>query len=163
MQEFLKQDSKSVLLLRAAFLKLASIMNFPLVRIIEADSKDFASVSGYYSGELVKFVRNVLQIVPVSVFNILDNIIKIFSKGFKEMPIKILKADLKDYSQLDERYLLSQSTHQISLYTKAILMMEKTFMGVIEVDPKNILEDGIRKELLNLLANTFHKFFDFSS
>ena len=163
MQEFLKHDSKLVLLLRAAFLKLASIMNFPLVRIIEADSNDFASVSGYYSGELVRFVRNVLQIVPVSVFNILDNIIKIFSKGFKEMPLKILKADLKDYSQLDDRYELSKSTHQISLYTKAILMMEKTFMGVIQVDPKNILEDGIRKELLHLLANTFHKSFDFSN
>ena len=40
-------------------------------------------------------------------------------------------------------------------------MMEKTLMGVIEVDPKNILEDGIRKELLNLLALTYHKLIDF--
>jgi hypothetical protein len=41
--------------------------------------------------------------------------------------------------------------------------MEKTLMGVIEVDPKNILEDGIRKELLNLLAINFNKIIDFSS
>ena len=39
--------------------------------------------------------------------------------------------------------------------------MEKTLMGVIEVDPKNILEDGIRKELINLLSFTFHKLIDF--
>ena len=40
-------------------------------------------------------------------------------------------------------------------------MMEKTLMGVIEVDPKTILEEGIRKELLKLLANTFEKMIDF--
>jgi hypothetical protein len=36
-------------------------------------------------------------------------------------------------------------------------------MGVIEVDPKNILEDGIRKELLKLLSEIFHKNLDFSA
>ena len=161
LQDFLKQDFKSVLLLRATFIKLASILNFPLVRIIEADSLDFTSVSNYYSGELVKFVRNVLQIVPLSVFHIHDRIIGIFNKGFKELPIKLPKSDLKDYAQFEERYQLSKCTHQISLFTKGILMMEKTLMGVIEVDPKNILEDGIRKELLNLLASTFQKLIDF--
>ena len=105
LQDFLKQDFKSVLLLRATFIKLASILNFPLVRIIEADSLDFTSVSNYYSGELVKFVRNVLQIVPLSVFNIHDKIIGIFNKGFKELPIKLPKSDLKDYAQFEERYI----------------------------------------------------------
>jgi WASH complex subunit strumpellin len=163
MQDFLKQDSTSVLLLRATFLKLASILNFPLVRLFEAESPDIESVTNYYSGELVKFVRNVLQIVPKSVFNLHDTVINIFTKGFQELPIKILKADLKDYAQFDDRYLLAKLTHQISLFTKGILMMEKTLMGVIEVDPKNILEDGIRKELLNLLASNFDKIINFTA
>jgi WASH complex subunit strumpellin len=163
MQDFLKADSKAVLLLRATFLKLASILNFPLVRLFEAESPDISSVTNYYSGELVKFVRNVLQIVPISVFNLHDTIITIFNKGFQELPIKLLKTDLKDYAQFDERYQLAKATHQISLFTKGILMMEKTLMGVIEVDPKNILEDGIRKELLNLLAANFNKTIDFTA
>jgi WASH complex subunit strumpellin len=163
MQEMLKKDSKVILLLRATFLKLASILNFPLVRLFEAESPDISSVTKYYSGELVKFVRNVLQIVPTSVFSLHESINRIFAKGFTDVPIKLAKAELKDYALFDERYALAKSTHQISLFTKGILMMEKTLMGVIEVDPKNILEDGIRKELLNLLAETFHKSLEFSS
>jgi len=163
MQEMLKKDSKVILLLRATFLKLASILNFPLVRLFEAESPDINSVTKYYSGELVKFVRNVLQIVPTSVFSLHDAIIGIFAKGFTDVPIKLAKSELKDYALFDERYALAKSTHQISLFTKGILMMEKTLMGVVEVDPKNILEDGIRKELLKLLAETFHKSLDFST
>ena len=163
MQELLKKDSKTILLLRATFLKLASILNFPLVRLFEAESPDISSVTKYYSGELVKFVRNVLQIVPTSVFSLHDTIIGIFAKGFNDVPIKLAKADLKEYALFDDRYALAKATHQISLFTKGILMMEKTLMGVIEVDPKNILEDGIRKELLKLLSENFHKILDFSS
>jgi WASH complex subunit strumpellin len=163
MQEFLKQDSKYILLLRATFLKLASILNFPLVRLFEAESPDITSVTNYYSGELVKFVGNVLQIVPLSVFNHLESITNVFTKGFNELPIKLLKADLKDYTQYDDRYVLAKATSQISLFTKGILMMEKTLMGVIEVDPKVILEDGIRKELLGLLAINFHRLVDFTA
>jgi len=163
MQDMLKKDSKTILLLRATFLKLASILNFPLVRLFEAESPDINSVTKYYSGELVKFVRNVLQIVPISVFSLHDNIIGIFAKGFSDVPIKLAKAELKDYALFEERYALAKATHQISLFTKGILMMEKTLMGVIEVDPKNILEDGIRKELLKLLAETFHKSLEFSA
>ena len=42
-------------------------------------------------------------------------------------------------------------------------MMEKTLMGVIEVDPKVILEKGIRRELLELLAKIFHNYIDFKA
>ena len=47
----------SVLKLRATFLKLASILQLPLVRIGQCQSPDLVSVSEYYSGELVAFVR----------------------------------------------------------------------------------------------------------
>lgn len=162
-QDFVKEDSRSVILIRTTFLKLASILNFPLVRLFEANSPDIGSVTDYYSGELVKYVRNILQIVPISVFNLHENVINLFSKSFCEMPIKILKTDLKDYAQLEDRAILAKSLSQISLFTKGILMMEKTLMGVITVDPKNILEDGIRQELLNLLSLNFNKIIDFTA
>jgi len=60
MQEEVKKEPKIVLSLKTVFLKLASIMNQSLVRIIEAGSDDLRSVANYYSGELVKFVKRVL-------------------------------------------------------------------------------------------------------
>jgi WASH complex subunit strumpellin len=36
----------------------------------------------------------------------------------------------------------------VSVFTEGVLAMEKTLMGIIEVDPKKLLQDGIRKELV---------------
>ena len=153
MQRILQSNSKNVLLLRAAFLKIASILNFPLVHLYEIDSEDIDSVTKYYSGELVSFVREILQIIPISVF----------SSGFQEIPIKLPKKDVKLYAQNEKRFKLAKDAHLISVFTKGIFMMEKTLVGVIEVDPKIILEKGIRTELLKLLASTFHNYIDFKA
>ena len=162
MQKLLRKDSKNVLLLRATFLKLASILNFPLIRLFEIDSDDIESVTNYYSGELVKFVKNILQVIPRRVFELMQEVYNTFESGFKEMSLKILKKNFKDYAQPEARYKLAKAVHGISMITKGIFMMEKTLMGVIEVDPKEILEEGIRKELLKLLAKTFQKHIDFA-
>ena len=163
MQKILQSNSKNVLLLRATFLKLASILNFPLVRLFEIESEDIESVTNYYSGELVVFVRDILQIIPISVFSLLDDVSNIFSSGFQEIPIKLQKNEIKNYAQNELRYKLARDAHLISVFTKGIFMMEKTLMGVIEVDPKIILEKGIRRELLSLLAKVFHNFIDFKA
>jgi WASH complex subunit strumpellin len=163
MQTLLKANSKNVLLLRATFLKLASILNFPLVRLFEIDSEDIESVTNYYSGELVVFVRDILQIIPKSVFALLDDVSRIFTQGFREIPLKLMRNDLKNYAQNELRFRLAQDAHKISVFTKGIFMMEKTLMGVIEVDPKIILEKGIRRELLELLAKIFHNYIDFKA
>ena len=47
-------------------------------------------------------------------------------------------------------------THSISVFTEGILAMKSTLYGVIKVDPKKLLEDGIRKELVRLLTYTLH-------
>ena len=71
-QKLIKKDPKVVLFLRTVFMKLASIMNQPLLRIIEAGSDDLKSVANYYSGELVKFVKRVLQVIPKKIFVLLE-------------------------------------------------------------------------------------------
>ena len=40
----------------------------------------------------------------------------------------------------------------MAVFTQGILAMERTFMGVIELDPKKLLEDGIRKQLVQQIA-----------
>ena len=47
------------------------------------------------------------------------------------------------------RYTVAKLTHAISVFTDGMLMMKSTLVGVIKIDPKKLLEDGIRKELVN--------------
>ena len=44
-------------------------MNIPLKRIIEYNSDDMRAVAKYYSGELVKFVKRTLSIIPTNIFD----------------------------------------------------------------------------------------------
>jgi len=55
-------------MLKSLFQKLSTIMEKPLMRILQASSPDLDSVSKFYSGQLFKFVKSVLYIVPVNIF-----------------------------------------------------------------------------------------------
>lgn len=52
-------------------------------------------------------------------------------------------------------------THEVSVFTEGMLVLDKTLMGVIEIEPKEILIDGIRKELGKTLAHILHEGFIF--
>eukprot|EP00455_Lapot_gusevi_P055397 TRINITY_DN9002_c0_g1_i3.p1 TRINITY_DN9002_c0_g1~~TRINITY_DN9002_c0_g1_i3.p1 ORF type:complete len:733 (-),score=209.92 TRINITY_DN9002_c0_g1_i3:77-2275(-) len=159
----IKQDPSCVLFLRATFLKLVSILDLPLVRVNQCGSKDVISVAEYYSSALVSYVRQVLEVIPQSMFRTLSEIINIQTYQLKPMPMKSERQYLKDFAQLDLRYNLARATHQVSVFTEGILAMEKTLYGVIEVDPKQMLEDGIRKELVRLIASALHETLVFKS
>jgi len=90
MQQGIKQDPGLVIKLRATFLKLASALDMPLVRILEADSPDLASVSQYYSNELVAYVRKVLQIIPQSMFKALEAIIQLQTHQLQEVSLVVM-------------------------------------------------------------------------
>uniref|UniRef100_A0A8C9F6P8 WASH complex subunit 5 n=1 Tax=Pavo cristatus TaxID=9049 RepID=A0A8C9F6P8_PAVCR len=143
--------------LRATFLKLASALDLPLLRINQANSPDLLSVSQYYSGELVSYVRKVLQIIPESMFTSLLKIIKLQTHDIIEVPTRLDKDKLRDYAQLGPRYEVAKLTHAISIFTEGILMMKTTLVGIIKVDPKQLLEDGIRKELVKRVALALHR------
>ena len=78
------------------------------------------------------------------------------------METKMLKETLKDFACLEDRYILAKRTHEVSMLTEGMLVLDKTLMGVIEIDPKEILVDGIRKELGKTLAGLLHEGFIFS-
>ncbi|TRZ00445.1 hypothetical protein DNTS_004045, partial [Danionella cerebrum] len=157
MQESIRANPSMVTKLRATFLKLASALDLPLLRINQVDSPDLLSVSQFYSGELVAYVRKVLQIIPESMFTSLAKIIKLQIHDIMEVPTRLDKDKLKDYSQLSARYEVAKLTHAISVFTEGILMMKTTLVGIIQVDPKQLLEDGIRKELVKRVAFSLHK------
>ncbi|MBN3315330.1 WASC5 protein, partial [Atractosteus spatula] len=157
MQESIRVNPSMVTKLRATFLKLASALDLPLLRINQANSPDLLSVSQFYSGELVSYVRKVLQIIPESMFTSLAKIIKLQIHDIMEVPTRLDKDKLRDYAQLNARYEVAKLTHAISIFTEGILMMKTTLVGIIKVDPKQLLEDGIRKELVRRVAFALHK------
>ncbi|CAG0896952.1 unnamed protein product [Darwinula stevensoni] len=152
MQQEITKDPGIVSKLRAVFLKLSSALDLPLLRIHQAKSPDLVSVSDYYSRELVAYVRKVLQIVPESMFTVLDKIVKLLTHQLKDIPTRLEKDKLKEYAQFDERFELAKLTHSVSVFGEGILKMKTTLVGIIELDPKQLLEDGIRKELVRQLS-----------
>lgn len=155
------KDPSSVVLLRATFLKAASILDVPLVRVAAIDSPDVESIAQYYSSELVEFVRHVLEIIPKSVFHVLFKIVNIQANQMDDIPTRLEAKDLKDYAQLELRHELAKLTHEASVFTEGILVMEKTLLGVIEVEPRHILEEGLRRELVRQLSNALSRVLTF--
>jgi WASH complex subunit strumpellin len=72
LQETITASPKSVLSLKTLFLKMSTIMENPLRRIAQANSEDFESVAKYYSGQLLKFIKSVLYVIPINIFKELD-------------------------------------------------------------------------------------------
>lgn len=151
----------SVSLLRAMFLKLTSVLDSPLVRIFAADSPDLVSVSEHYSSELVNYVRKVLEVVPRMVFQLLGEITKIQATRMKRLPVKLPLVELADIVQPEERFTVARMTHRISVFTEDTLSMEKTLLGVIQVDPRQILNEGIRKHLVQNVTEALHSMLQF--
>lgn len=53
-------------------------------------------------------------------------------------------------------FQVAKLTHKISVFTEGILLMKTTKIGIIKVDSKLLLEDGIRKELVKQVAAALH-------
>lgn len=95
-------------------LQLASALDLPLLRINQASSPDLLSVSQYYSGELVSYVRKVLHIIPETMFGLMAQIIELQTNAIKEVPTRLMKDQLKAYAQLNERYKVGDLLQLVS-------------------------------------------------
>ena len=114
MQKRIQQNSSSTLLLRSTFLKLISIMSSPMSRILqlaelpdEEKERNFdeekKSVALYYSTELMKFVKKVLQIIPHRVFKVAREMSGFLTQKIKNMPGLIEQKELPDFAQFENR------------------------------------------------------------
>ncbi|CAK1586117.1 unnamed protein product [Parnassius mnemosyne] len=157
MQNSIKENPAITSRLRALFLKIASAMEIPLLRINQAQSDDLVSVSQYYSNELIRYIQKVLQIIPEMVFNIVEKIIDLQTWTIKEVPTRIDKEKLREYAQLEHRMEVAKLTHSASTFTTGILDMRSTLVGVIRVDPAELLEEGLMKELDTHISKKFNE------
>ena len=44
----------------------------------------------------------------------------------------------------------------MSIFTEGVLVMEKTLLGVVRVEPRQILQEGLRRELVRQIASAMH-------
>lgn len=153
----MQSEANYSVLLRAGFVKLASILDVPLTRITQVDSPDAVSVAEFYSSVLVDLMRKVLDVIPRSVFAILSQIVQVQTHSLAPLPVKFESHRLKDYAQLQHRYTLAKLTNKASSFTECVLAMEKTPLGIIQVDARQILQDGLRKELVRQVCQAMHK------
>lgn len=157
MQDSIRDNPAVTSRLRALFLKLASAMEIPLLRINQAHSDDLLSVSQYYSNELIKYIQKVLQIIPEKVFSIVEKIIELQTWTIKEVPTRLDKERLREFAQLDHRMEVAHLTHTASTFTSGILDMRSTLVGVIRVDPAELLETGLLNELSRHVNRKFEE------
>lgn len=77
-------------------------MEVPLIRINQSGKENFMSVSKYYSNELIEYIRNVLQIIPKTMFKNMTEIATLHAEVIKVVPTRLEKDRLNDYACLDE-------------------------------------------------------------
>ena len=80
----------------------------------------------------------------------------------KDFEVKVSKEFLKENTMHQARFELAKKTHEITLLTEGMLKLDKTLMGVIELDPKKVLVVGLRNELCRKLAEILHEQFIFT-
>jgi len=161
----ISKDPSNVSLLRGFFLKLSNSLDGTVERINQLHSPEAKRVMNYYSLQLVAFVREVLGIVPVSVFAILIQMSDLLERRLQCLPARVQADKLITYAQLGDRYKLNMMAHEISVFADGILQMEKTILGGIEVHPHKLVDEGLRKELVSHVSGLLHNLlqFDFSA
>uniref|UniRef100_A0A182PF45 Strumpellin n=1 Tax=Anopheles epiroticus TaxID=199890 RepID=A0A182PF45_9DIPT len=162
MQENIRHQPRLVIKLRSTFLKLASALEIPLLRLNQAESEHLIDVSRYYSNELANFVRKVVQIIPETMFALLAQIVDLQTNVLKELPARLEKERMREYAQFEERFQIAKLTYTLSTFTEGILAMQTTLVGVVELDSRKLLEDGIRRKLVQNVAEAFHQQLIFS-
>ncbi|CAH2039565.1 unnamed protein product, partial [Iphiclides podalirius] len=103
-----------------------------------------------------EFVDKVVEMV----FHIVEKIIDLQTWSIKEVPTRIEKEKLREYAQLEHRMEVAKLTHSASTFTTGILDMRSTLVGVIRVDPAELLEEGLLRELDTHISKKFNEFLE---
>lgn len=163
MQQLIKDDPRKVYRVEATFLKLASAFDTSLARISQTDSReDFISVSQYYSTKLVSYIRDVLHVIPASILELLSTIVSIQTENvIGDMPSKVSLESLKDFALPEKRIQILELTYKASHYAESMLLMQNTNIGSIKINSKQLLEDGIRRELVIKMSKSIQEILEF--
>lgn len=156
MHSHIQARPSSVQELRSVFLKLTSVLDVPVERIMQAESPDAASVAEFYSSQLIAFVRRVLGIIPRVVFQLLASITRHLEGPIGNMPPLLEVVHLPGLAEVDARHEIAFNTHRISVFTEGVMSMKETMLGVIQMDPRQLLHEGITKFIVDKITEALH-------
>lgn len=91
------------------------------------------------------------------VFGIANDLAKVLTPNIKNMPGEIEQKDLREFALFENRLQIAKYCKEIAVYTDGIMSMDRYIIGMIEVIPMKILEQGLRKELLVMLGGKLNE------
>jgi WASH complex subunit strumpellin len=81
-------------------------------------------------------------------FDVLARLTALQSNTLEPLPIKIDLRELGRAAAPELRFRLPKMTHWwVATLAQGVLLISKTLLGVVEVDPRQVLETGVRSEL----------------
>ncbi|KAK9917364.1 hypothetical protein WJX75_003552 [Coccomyxa subellipsoidea] len=152
LQAEVRANPGTVLKLRCLFIKMRSLLEVPLLRLGQARAPAVTATSRVYSSALLAFSRLILQVVPATVGDLLDQMVVVTSARMTPLPPRLDVARLREAAQLPQRAQLAALAHRIAAFADGMRAMEKTFVGVVELQPTRLLEDGLRAHLAQRAA-----------
>uniref|UniRef100_A0A915DKT2 WASH complex subunit strumpellin n=1 Tax=Ditylenchus dipsaci TaxID=166011 RepID=A0A915DKT2_9BILA len=144
LEELLKEEALSV---KHIFLKLsASIAN--LIGSFIEDQGKCDILSTFYHKRLEIRLKKIIQAIPRAIFSGMDELQNLFSPIYT---IQIQKQMVKQFADLDRRRLLAQKTSEITKLSLGISNMCISRLGNVEIQPRELLINGLREELAQKL------------
>jgi len=154
------KDPKSVGYLRPTFIKISSFLR--QVKTSQSTNYDGNFAKTYHSEALLYFVKEILNVIPLSIFSTYAMIVDMNEKSLDRIPTAVGSECVTDFS-FEDHYKRAKLTFELSVLTKGIIDMKETFIGDLMMDPQEILEEGLRKELISQILSAMHTHLQFST
>lgn len=160
----IRREPPTAVYLKELFLKLSQSLYIPIYRMKQLTNNKKRSViyskeemvqkaTDFFTPQLLFFAKNVLEVIPKCIFDIIMRIAEIKANGIRHLPVKIQVDEIKGYSQLNQRYNLAKLTYEASFFTKAVSVLEDT---PLSIHPREIFLDCIRRELVRRVSLDMH-------
>ena len=111
-------DPKSVGMLRSSFIKMASFLQKISTPTQHHPHSGTTFAMEYHSNAMLSFVKEILDVIPISIFSTYAMIVDSNEKSLSRLPTKIDADTLADHSLFDERYKLAKLTYELSILTE---------------------------------------------
>ncbi|VDO48208.1 unnamed protein product [Haemonchus placei] len=135
-------ESSNVNVVRALFFKL-SISISTLCDRFSDERKNL--IGRAYSYHLERRLRTILQTIPNKLFMVLKTTL---CPALQRQWDPVLdKSAAREMADFDDNFHLAESTYTISNLSLGVSRMALKKVGVISINPKELLEEGIRREL----------------
>ena len=98
--------------------------------------------------------------VPETIFEELGNIAELLNNEMIALPTNNRKLSREEYvslAQFETKTPLSPHIRRIALFSEGVLAMKQTLVGLVALDPNELLERGLRSELRAFISDNLKR------